>query len=135
MRQPISRRQHGFTDYGYAPLFAAAPFLLNFRGEQAAATLCWLCAGGIFVGSLFTRAEWGFVRVIPYKVHLVIDALNGLFVLTAPWLFGFAGNQVARNTFLVAGVFGILAGTLSRPEEMPAHAGTNRAGVADTLAR
>jgi hypothetical protein len=39
--------------------------------------------------------------------------------LSAPWLFGFAKDRKARNTFLAAGLFGLLAGLLSKPEEMP----------------
>lgn len=37
---------------------------------------------------------------------------------SAPWLFGFADDDRARNTFLVMSVADVLAGTLSRPEEM-----------------
>jgi hypothetical protein len=56
---------------------------------------------------------------MPYKAHLAIDTLGGLTALTAPWLFGFAKNRKARNTFLVMGVFGLIAGLLSQPDEMP----------------
>ena len=41
-------------------------------------------------------------------------------VSAAPTLFGFAGNPKARNAFLAFGVFGLMAGTLSQPDEMPA---------------
>lgn len=120
MNQPISRRQHAFTDYSYVPLVAAAPDLVGFREERAATTLCYVLSSSVLVSSLFTRAEWGLVRVIPYKAHLAFDALGGLTALSAPWLFGFAKNRKARNTFLAIGVFGLLAGLLSKPEEMPA---------------
>jgi hypothetical protein len=122
MFQPISRRQHAFTDYSYAPLVASAPELVGFTKEKAATTLCHLLSGTILVSSLFTRAEWGPIRVMPYKAHLAIDTLGGLTALTAPWTLGFAHNKRARNTFLAMGVFGLMAGLLSRPEEMPKHA-------------
>lgn len=122
MNKPISRPQHGFTDYSYIPLAAAAPSLFGFEEEEKAAWLARGLSSGILASSLLTRAEWGLVRVMPYKAHLVLDAAVGVFALSAPWLFGFAANKRARNTFLVLGTFGILAGTLSKPEEMPATA-------------
>ncbi|MGI4887342.1 MAG: SPW repeat domain-containing protein [Janthinobacterium lividum] len=118
MEKPISRRQHAFTDYSYAPLVASAPHLVGFTDEKAATTLCHVLSSTVLVSSLFTRAEWGPIPVMPYKAHLVIDTLGGLTALTAPWAFGFAKNKRVRNTFLVIGVFGLIAGLLSKPEEM-----------------
>lgn len=119
MEKPISRRQHAFTDYSYVPLVASAPDLLGFKDEKTAATLCHVLSSTILVSSLFTRAEWGAIPVMPYKAHLAIDTLGGLTALTAPWVFGFAKNKKARNTFLVIGVFGLIAGLLSKPDELP----------------
>ena len=119
MEKLISRRQHAFTDYSYVPLVAAAPDLVGFKEEKAATTLCYVLSTTVLVSSLFTRAEWGVIRVMPYKAHLAIDTLGGLTAFTAPWLFGFAKNRKARTTFLVMGVFGLLAGLLSKPDEMP----------------
>lgn len=121
MLQFISRRQHAFTDYPYVPMVASAPDLVGFTDEKTATTLCHVLSTSILVSALFTRAEWGPIRVMPYKAHLVLDTLGGLTALTAPWVFGFAKNKKARNTFLAIGVFGLFAGLLSKPEEMPAH--------------
>jgi len=121
MSKPISRRAHAFTDYSYTPLVASAPDLVGFTDDKVATTLCHVLSGTILVSSLFTRAEWGPIRVMPYKAHLAIDTVGGLTALTAPWLFGFAKNKKARNTFLVMGVFGLIAGLLSQPDEMPKH--------------
>lgn len=120
MNKPISRRQHAFTDYSYVPLVASAPDVVGFTAEKTATTLCHVLSTTILVSSLFTRAEWGPIRVMPYKAHLALDTLGGLTALTAPWVFGFAANKKARNTFLAMGVFGLIAGLLSKPEEMPA---------------
>ncbi len=120
MNQPISRKQHGFTDYSYIPLVASAPELVGFTRNQTATILCRVLSGGILASSLFTRAEWGLVKVMPYKTHLTLDTLNGALAATAPWLFEFAKDTRARNTFLAMGAFGLMAGLLSRPEEMPA---------------
>ncbi len=118
MEQPISRKQHGFTDYSYIPAAALAPVLFDFEGEETAALLTKVQAGGILLSSLFTRAEWGLFKTMPYKTHLILDIAMGVFSLSAPWLFGFSKHKKARNAFIVLGITGILAGTLSKPEEM-----------------
>ena len=122
MNQPISRVQHGFTDYAYIPLVASAPYLLGYKDNKTAATLSYVLSSNVLATSLFTRAEWGVFKVIPYKVHLALDVVAGLTALSAPWLFGFAKDPKARTAFLAAGAFGLLAGLLSKPEEMPQQA-------------
>ena len=123
MTKPISRPWHGLTDYNYIALVTAAPKELGFEDEKNAVLMTRVLSTTILVSSILTRAEWGFLKVMPYKAHLVLDTLGGGLALSAPWLFGFAGNAKARNAFLAFGVFGILAGTLSQPDEMPADAG------------
>lgn len=120
--QPISRREHGWTDYSYIPGVLAAPRLVGFADDSTPARLTRAFAGAIAVSSFFTRAEWGAVKVMPYTAHLALDAGVGALALAAPWLFGFADDRRARNTFLAMGVVGLLAGLLSRPEEMPPRA-------------
>ncbi|MVN78441.1 hypothetical protein GO988_19085 [Hymenobacter sp. HMF4947] len=62
MEKPISRRQHGFTDYSYIPLALAIPKLAGFTDEKTATTMTRVLAGNILVSSLFTRAEWAYSR-------------------------------------------------------------------------
>lgn len=119
MDQPISRRQHGFTDYSYIPLALTIPKLAGFEEEEKAVTMTRVLAGNILVSSLFTRAEWGLFKTMSFKKHLILDTAVGVLAASSPWLLGFAKNKAARNSFLLLGAFGILAGTLSRPEEMP----------------
>ena len=121
MNQPITRQQHGIIEFIFIPLVAAAPALADFTNEKTAAPLARVLSGGILTASLLTRAEWGLVRVIPYRVHLATDTVVGLLTMTAPWLFGFARNVRARNTFLAIGVSAALAGMLSERGEMPAY--------------
>lgn len=120
VKQPISRRQHGFTDYSYIPAVLAAPRLAGFEDNRTAVRMTRVAAGAIALSSVLTRAEWGLVKVMPYRAHLALDAANGLFQAAVPWLFGFAGDRRARTTFLAMGAVGLLAGTLSRPDDMPA---------------
>ena len=110
---------HGWvTDYPYVALVSTAPETVGFTEVKPAVTLCRILSGGILVSSLLTRAEWGAVRVVPYKAHLAFDVLGGVFALSAPWLFGFSRHEKARDAFVTAGIFGIMAGTFSKNDEM-----------------
>lgn len=117
--KPISRSLHGVAYYLYVGSVAAAPALLGFTEEKSASTLCRVLSGGALAYTALTRAEWGFLRGIPFKLHRGADFLSDLFSLAAPWLFGFSRNARARNIFIGMGIVGLLASLLTRPEEMP----------------
>jgi hypothetical protein len=119
MNQPISRRQHAIPEFTIISSLATAPVAAGFTDDKTASTLSYAMAGTALMSALFTRAEWGAVKAIPYKAHLAIDAVSGVLAMAAPWLFGFSRNTRARNAFLIIGTVGSIATLLSRPEEMP----------------
>lgn len=117
----ISRQLHGvLTDYPYVVVNLAAPYLFGFSNVPSAVLATRIFAAIILFGSLLTRAEWGLFRVVPYRLHLLLDATLGLFVVASPWVFGFADVPAAKFFAIAAGIFGIGAGTLSKTDEMPA---------------
>ncbi len=118
MKQPISRQMHGVADYSYIPAITAAPELFGFKEEKTASTLCRVLGSNIFLTSILTRAEWGVVKVLPFKAHLGLDVAAGLFTASAPWLFGFSNNAKARTAFLAFGLTTLLAAGLTEPSEL-----------------
>ncbi|WP_051359722.1 SPW repeat domain-containing protein [Adhaeribacter aquaticus] len=118
MNQPISRSAHGVADYSYASLVPVAPKLLGFSEERTASNLCYLLGSGALLYSLFTRAEWGVVRKMPFKTHIALDIAANLFAIGAPWLLGFHKNNRARNTVLAVGLTGLTISLFTKPEEM-----------------
>jgi len=122
MNQPISRQQHAIPEFTIITALTTAPAVADFSHDKTASTVAYTMAGAALLSSLFTRAEWGVFKVLPYKAHLAIDVVSTLSALAAPWLFGFARHTRARNAFLAIGTAGAVATLLSRPEEMPAYA-------------
>ena len=118
MYKPIPRSKHGIADYVFVPLVYAAPKLLGFKENSVAARLCHLISSGAFASTLMTKAEWGAMKVLPYRAHLGLDAGITLFSLAAPWLFRFARSKRARNTFLVMGAVSLAVTLLSSTKEM-----------------
>lgn len=118
MKKLISRQTHSVIDYTYAAAVSSSPETIGFRDEETATALCRLLGSGVVMSSLMTRYELGLIRVMPFKAHLALDVVTGLFTVAAPWLSGFSRNRAARNTFVTAGAFSVLAGLMTEPKEM-----------------
>ena len=54
----------------------------------------------IILQSVFTRYEFGFVKVIPFRAHLMLDCFIALFTLVSTCFFGFVDVENARNSIL-----------------------------------
>lgn len=102
MTKPVSARVHGVLDYATVAAFLNAPMVFGFHGTPAAIAY-WL-AGIHLLMTGCTDFPVGLFRWIPFKVHGVIELLAGIFLLAAPWLFGFAQEVAARNFFLGIGI-------------------------------
>jgi hypothetical protein len=100
--KPISARVHGVLDYALVAAFLNAPMVLGFHGTPAA-IVYWL-AGIHLLMTGFTDFPLGVFKVIPFKIHGVIDLVAGVFLLVAPWIFGFAADYTARNFFIAIAI-------------------------------
>jgi len=100
--KPISARVHGVLDYAAVAAFLNAPMVFGFHGTPAA-IVYWL-AGLHLLMTGFTDFPLGLFKMIPFRVHGVIDLLAGIFLLVSPWLFGFAADNAARNFFIAMGI-------------------------------
>jgi hypothetical protein len=80
--------------------------VFGFHGTPAA-TVYWL-AGIHLLMTGCTDFPLGFFKWIPFRIHGVIELLAGLFLIVAPWIFGFSRDYAARNFFLAIG-FVVLA--------------------------
>jgi len=112
----IPRPLHAVLDYLWSMALFSAPELVGFADDDAARTVCKARAGGTTAMSLLTRYELGLIKVIPFNVHLLLDLLGGLMGLAAPWLFGYAKNEKARNTALTFSLLELSVVALTRRE-------------------
>ena len=96
----ISARFHGFLDYAVALAMIAAPLLLDFAAISVAAAAISVAAGlGLVAYSLVTDYSAGVRDLIPWRVHLALDAVAATALLAAPFALGFSG--IARGFFVV----------------------------------
>lgn len=94
----IPTRAHGFLDYLVGFVLIGLPLALDFTGTGRLA----LIALGSFVilYSLLTDYEFGAVRFLRLRFHLLLDALVGIALLALPWL----GMVATELKWLISGI-------------------------------
>lgn len=107
----ISTKMHAVIDYLMGVLLVLLPFILDLQAEVPTIILFTVGGGTIFY-SLFTNYEISFAKVLSMKTHLTIDLFSGIFLVAAPWIFGFA-NEV-NWLFPALGTFEVLVSLLTR---------------------
>lgn len=108
----IPRSVHALIDYIYAFVLIGAPYVLGFSGFEAEHLVLWGVGFGVILYSLLTNYSLGLLHLIPFRAHLVLDALAGVFLIASPWLFGFAERVWVPH--VVFGLFDLGAVLLSR---------------------
>ena len=88
----VTKQIHAYLDYPVALALIALPFLLGL-GESNPLALHLSVATGIaaLILTILTDHQLGVVRVIPYKVHLIVDFAVGVIFAFAPILLSFEG--------------------------------------------
>jgi hypothetical protein len=99
----ISGSLHGLLDYAAALFLIAAPLILNFQATSPLALWLSVFAGLLLIAySLIIDYGLSLFKIIPFNMHLALDALAGIALLIAPFLFGFEG--LIRWFYLLNGI-------------------------------
>ncbi|MGG6263171.1 hypothetical protein ACQ4M3_07815 [Leptolyngbya sp. AN03gr2] len=84
------------------------PAIANFQATSPLAFWLSIVAGiALLTYSLLTNYDLSFKKLIPFKLHLVFDALASATFLIAPFIFGFEG--LVQLFFLANGVLVLIA--------------------------
>ena len=114
----VTKTIHAFLDYPVALTLMIAPFLLGLGNSHAVAL--WLSVGigaAAFVLTLITDHQLGVFRVLPYSVHLAVDALVGVVFLATPVVLGF--NGLDAWYYFANGAAVLTVVSLHKPESVP----------------
>jgi hypothetical protein len=123
----VPTKLHGAVDYLTAPALAVAPDVLRLNGMRSSSLVPRTIGTGGGVVAALTDYELGVKKVIPMRAHLLVDAVSGAALATAPWLFGSARQGVRH--WLPHAVVGVteLALALTTKTEKPRAAGLRSA--------
>lgn len=112
--KPISTKTHGVLDYTTGIGLIALPRLLKWNG--AIATLLTAAGGGALIYSLFTRYELGAFKVLPMRLHLLLDALSGATLCAAPWTIASEATSSQKKVLVALGLFEIGASLMTQSD-------------------
>lgn len=88
----VTKRIHAFLDYPVAIALIVLPFLLGLGNSNPLALQLSVATGiAAFILTLLTNHHLGVVRVISYKMHLMVDFLVAIIFIAAPFVFSFEG--------------------------------------------
>jgi hypothetical protein len=108
----IPSKLHGIFNYLAGIVLILIPWINGF-GDGGPAQMVLVTAGIlIIVMSFLTDYEYGFFKVIPMEIHLVTDALLGMFLMMSPWLFDF--SYVSLGPHLLFGFLLIIAALFTK---------------------
>lgn len=122
---PIPRAVHGAIEYVAAIAFIVVPLLLDYRSDAAVAV-------SIVVGIVIlmiaasTEGPTSLVNQIPIAAHVVLDYLLAVFLIAAPFVFGFAQESAPLIFFIALGVTHLLLTIATR--FLPEGDGSERGG-------
>jgi hypothetical protein len=110
----IDTKTHGYLDYSMGIFLIVAPFVLNLDKEGMESTVFYALGALALVYSVLTKYELGLIKIIPMKIHLLLDVLSGIFLAASPWLLGFSDKVYLPH--LILGIIEIGAGLMTNSE-------------------
>lgn len=104
---PIPRAIHGMIEYAAGVLFIAAPFLFGFEDGYAVGVS--IAVGVlILVMAAATVGPTSLIKSIPVTVHAGFDYALAVFLIAAPFIFGFNDEAAPTAFFIILGVLHLL---------------------------
>jgi prepilin signal peptidase PulO-like enzyme (type II secretory pathway) len=99
-RGPLSVRAHSLVEPLIGLLFLLAPAFLDVE-DDAARTLFIVVGVAILLVGSTTRWRMSLLKLIPLRVHALLDLGLGALLVAAPFLFGFS-DETAPTVFSIA---------------------------------
>ena len=88
----VTKRIHALLDYPVAIALILLPFLLGLgTSNPLALTLSVATGVAALLLTILTDHHLGIIRIVPYRVHLIVDFLVAIVFILAPFVLSFEG--------------------------------------------
>lgn len=112
---------HGLLDYAAAAGLIVLPFLLDLGAVSPLASGLSVVAGiGLVAYSLATDYAFGVFRLLPFRMHLMLDVAAAIVFLAAPFVFGWRGLVLGYYLVMGVGVLAVVALSTTGRDATPA---------------
>ena len=107
----INTKLHGIIDYASA-LVLLLPWIVDFHPSSEDTWILTSIGSAIAVYSLITNYEFGMVKIIPMRTHLVFDIVISIFLISTPFVF----NLYHYSKWpVIVGIIGLIVSALTNP--------------------
>jgi len=111
----ITKRIHAYLDYPVAIALIVLPFLLGLGDSNELALQLSVATGvAALILTILTDHHLGLLRVISYKIHLIVDLMVGIVFVAAPFLLSFEGIDAYYYWIIGATVLSVVS--MHKPE-------------------
>jgi hypothetical protein len=123
----LSTKLHTVIGLIVGVLLLFAPALLGFADNAAASMVSIIVGIFIIANELITTSPYSPLKLVPMKVHIVLDVITGVFLALSPWLFSFMdSNQPSQWVpHLVVGImvagYALLTSTADESAQTTVH--------------
>lgn len=121
----ITPTLHTVIDYLFGAFLGASPWLFSLPrpAEEVAVVFA-----AIYVAiSALSNTPAALVPAIPFRIHGILEVPGALFLIAAPWLYGFAGDGRSMMLFVGSGMAVLAVFAATDWVEMPNPATAARA--------
>lgn len=88
----VTKTIHSYLDYPVALALIALPFILSLgQSNELALWLSVVTGVAALILTIFTDHGTGLIRILPYKLHLIVDFMVAIVFILAPLVLGFTG--------------------------------------------
>lgn len=89
----ITTKAHTVIGLVVGAVLVFAPFIFGFNDNEAATMVPIIVGIFIILNELITTSPVSPIKLVPMKVHIVIDVITGAFLALSPWIFNFMDSQ------------------------------------------
>jgi hypothetical protein len=107
----INPKFHGYLDFVVVAVFLTAPTLLKFSNIPG--FISYTLAGVHLALTLMTNFPMGMVKVIPFKIHGLIEMIVGPCLVVLPFVLGFTTDPNALYFYIINGIIILLVWALT----------------------
>lgn len=116
----ISSRLHGIFDYLLAMTLVMAPWVLDMSDNLAPALVSVGIGWFVLMVALVTDYELSAIRIIPLSLHVSLDVILGLFLISSPWLLDFENAPHGLHMMAGLALIAVAAFTVRVPKNVRA---------------
>jgi hypothetical protein len=109
MKPFVPTAVYGFFNYALALTMMTSPWLFGFQHQHGASLLLPLYLGWLqLIMAIFSKHEWGFIKVFPVSMHCFLDVIAGAFLLGSPFIYGYYATGIWVPQFLFGSIMFLL---------------------------